>query len=1495
MKRLIFIHILSFVFVLDVFSQGTCSTALPFCTGSSYTFPASINTPAPPGSNFGCLGTQPNPAFYYMEIANPGNLTIYMSTTPQRDIDFICWGPFTNFNTMCSQLNTAPIEDCSYSASWNETCQINGAISGEFYLLLITNYSNQNCNITFSQTGGNGTTNCCIISGNAGDDNSLTVCQNDTAFDMFNQILGAPNVGGLWYDPSNSLFGNFNINFNPSINSSGIYSYVVQGTTSCPDDTSFLDITVNSNPNVSFSLPNEICSNEPEIILNGSPNGGNYLGNGPNNNIFYPNNIGINTITYFYTDTNNCTDTAIQNIIVYDAPNVIASSTNTSCFGYNDGQINLNITGGTPPITENWGGINTLSLYAGAYAYTVTDSNTCFVSDTVNVYEPPGFSTNIIGEDVICNGDSNGFAIVNFQIDNFPTSFGTESLLDYCQSNPGTNTFSNIKNVELNGDNFNINNNTSGQCDSYEDYTYLYADLTQGQTYTVSISLGDCDGYNFPSGGYVYIDWNVDGDFLDPGEEIGSIPFGDTLANSLVPISFTVPMTGSYGPTRMRVMSQFSSLSSINNFTSCDIGIYNPSTATYTEPWYGATEDYSITIYPDTTSQTFLWSNGQTLDSINNLSSGPYTVDITSNGCTLTDSVYINQPLPLNASLNITNVSCNGGNDGGILFNISGGTMGYIIDVNNTTQNLPSNTSSFSTPLSLSAGTYPYTIIDLNGCFFTDTAYVLESFAINLAENIQDVSCNGGNDGSIDLSISGGTGPYSFLWSNSDTTEDITNLSYGIYTYTIIDSLGCLFSDTASINQPDTINVVSQTTNVSCANGNNGTATLNISGGTTPYTENWGTSNPLNLSAGNHTFIVNDNNGCNYTGSINITEPAPILVNYTTTNALCNGVSDGTATLNISGGVSPYNEDWGTNAPLALSAGVHVFIITDTNGCTLTDSVLITEPNQMNVLVDTFRVSCSGLSDGSALLNISGGTLPYIEDWGLNNPLALNAGTYNFTVTDSNNCQYQGQAIITEPNPISVNEFITDVSCFGLSDGVVLLQINGGTAPYNQDWLGDDPLALAQGNYSYTITDTNGCNITNFVSINQPNELLVTSNVNNVSCHGYSDGSINLNISGGTIPYSENWGGNNPLALVAGIYNFVVTDDNGCQFIDDAIVNQPDKILADYSVESPICEGEPSKVYINIINNTCNQYTIEINDQNSTTSYIIDSIGNVIIDNSQILLYPNQTIDATLLSITDIYGCISQINEDENIIVNQLPILSMTLNDICESNPSFILDQANPTGGTYYINDIPMSLFDTDSLPTGDYIIRYEYIDPVTSCNNTVEGIISLLPSPTASFVLGPQPTDLDDPNIRFFNTSEDFTSLIWNVGNDQTIEDETDFIYTYTDTGTYIAQLIIINEYNCSDTISKKLIINPVYSIFIPTSFTPNDDNMNEIFEPIINAAQSYIMKIYDRWGGIIYQGENQGWDGKNAPSGQYHYSIEVIDYKNKIEKEVGRVTLIK
>ena len=134
-------------------------------------------------------------------------------------------------------------------------------------------------------------------------------------------------------------------------------------------------------------------------------------------------------------------------------------------------------------------------------------------------------------------------------------------------------------------------------------------------------------------------------------------------------------------------------------------------------------------------------------------------------------------------------------------------------------------------------------------------------------------------------------------------------------------------------------------------------------------------------------------------------------------------------------------------------------------------------------------------------------------------------------------------------------------------------------------------------------------------------------------------------------------------------------------------------------------------------------------------------------------------------SITDIFGCVSIINEERNIIVDQLPVLSMNLNDVCESNPSFTYNQANPQGGIYYVNDKQISIFNIDSLATGDYIITYEYTDPLTSCNNSVQEIISLFPSPKASFILSPQPADLDDPNIRFVNTSEDFTNLVWNLG----------------------------------------------------------------------------------------------------------------------------------
>jgi hypothetical protein len=168
MKKFFTLLILSVFLTGPVFSQipgqnNTCETSLPFCTGTQYTFPAGVNAGAgQAGPCYSCLSTRPNPAWYYMKVKNSGNIIIHMYSTPQHDIDFCCWGPFTSQDA-CTQLTCAKVVSCSYSTSWQETCTIPTGVTGQYYILIITNFSNQPCNITFSQTGGTGSTDCSIL------------------------------------------------------------------------------------------------------------------------------------------------------------------------------------------------------------------------------------------------------------------------------------------------------------------------------------------------------------------------------------------------------------------------------------------------------------------------------------------------------------------------------------------------------------------------------------------------------------------------------------------------------------------------------------------------------------------------------------------------------------------------------------------------------------------------------------------------------------------------------------------------------------------------------------------------------------------------------------------------------------------------------------------------------------------------------------------------------------------------------------------------------------------------------------------------------------------------------------------------------------------------------------------------------------------------------------------------------------------------------------
>ena len=811
MRHVFTLYLLFFASFI-VAQNTTCNTADPFCTGTNYTFPASTNAPAPTGAYFDCLGTQPNPAFYFLEIDNPGNITINIQglgvNGGTNDIDFICWGPFTNPNTMCNQLTAGNVEDCSYSATWNEFCNITGASSGDYYVLLITNYSNQACNINFQQTSGNATTNCCILGGNAGGDNNITRCEDAQQFDMFSQLTGNPDPGGTWYNPANLAVSNI---FNPSVSQSGIYSYIVPGSSSsCPDDTALLTININSLPNVSLLPFADLCDNEQTINLNsGTPSGGIYTVNGNISNTFTPSpfNIGTNNITYSYTDNNGCSSSISQSITVNETPSVITTTTNASCSGYSDGSAFINISGGTPSYNTNWFGVNPTQLSAGTYAYSVIDQNNCTHIDSIIIYEPSAITSSITHTNVLCFGDNNGTALLELQGSSAPA--GTTSVLTYCNSQPGSNMTTNIENVELIGDMFNISNNTSGLCDSYEDYTNLFADITQGQNYTINVTLGDCSPNNYPSGAKIFIDWNIDGDFNDVGEHVGTIP---NLPSSVFSVPITVPFSG-FGATRMRIVSQFLNNLSVDSIGPCDVGLFsNPN---YQQPWFGATEDYSIVINSPTVNATYIWSNGLTSDSIYGLSAGNYTVIITDNfGCITTDSVSILQPTALNVNYTTSNPNCHNGNDGGVTINISGGISDYTVNLMTFNQILSNGNNTYSSPQTLSAGTYTFNVIDSNNCMFVDSFSIInpQQLISNVtATNCDSYSWNGvtyynstlisntftssnGCDSIVELNLSinnssSGTTTISacdsYLWDNL-----VYNLT-GSYTNTYINSAGC--------------------------------------------------------------------------------------------------------------------------------------------------------------------------------------------------------------------------------------------------------------------------------------------------------------------------------------------------------------------------------------------------------------------------------------------------------------------------------------------------------------------------------------------------------------------------------------------------------------------------------------------------------------------------------------------------------------------------------
>ena len=848
------------------------------------------------------------------------------------------------------------------------------------------------------------------------------------------------------------------------------------------------------------------------------------------------------------------------------------STNNTSCAANCNGSINLSIQGGTTPYSIIWASgdsvISKNDLCAGAYSISITDANTCntfsksiTISDSTNTPSISLASTN-----VSCNGFLDGTASI------LSTGGGGGgggiSILTYCSSFPFFNDKNNIELVRLVGDGDSIVNNTSNLADQYEDYTPQFTTLSPSLTYDLDIILGVYNNSTnsvWEAGAKAFIDWNIDGDFDDVGEEIGIILTDTTSIPNLNTLTFTVPNLGIYGATRLRVVSQYNN----DSFGPCEVA----AAPTYT-PYYGATEDYSIIIKEPTTLDTYLWSSGDITSEITNLIAGTYTCTVTdTSGCIATDSITITEPSSISTIESTTNVLCNNGMNGTVSLIISGGNSPYTSNWGTT------DTST------LSAGVYSYSITDNNGCVLLDSININEPLILMNSITVINVSsCNGNNDGSIDITPQGGTNPYTFAWSNGDITEDLTNISAGQYIVTVTDANNCTLIDSIIISEPDSVFATYSQSDVSCYGGNDGNVSFNFFGGTIDYNLFWnglnyplivGTSSfntTLGVASGDYQFTLSDNNGCIFQDTITINEADSISTIKNKTDVICNGENNGTVNLIISGGTSPYLENWGTSDSSALISGYHSFTITDANGCINNDSVLIIEPTTISVSEIVTNISCNGLSDGNVTLNISGGVFPYIENWGANNSSALNLGNNTYTVSDSNGCIFVNTITISEPDILTAIAITSDVICNGDSTGTASLTIFGGTAGYFESWYGASAYNLPANTHLFTVTDNNGCLYTDSVIIDEPSLLSSTITPNNSTSCLLDNGSIDLSLLGGTIPYNYLWSigetTEDIFNLSAGTYFVTITDANGCIKIDSATINQSSNLSISVVVNS---------------------------------------------------------------------------------------------------------------------------------------------------------------------------------------------------------------------------------------------------------------------------------------------------------------------------------------
>ena len=834
---------------------------------------------------------------------------------------------------------------------------------------------------------------------------------------------------------------------------------------------------------------------------------------------------------------------------------------------------------------------------------------------------------------------------------------------------------------------------------------------------------------------------------------------------------------------------------------------------------------------------TIDWSHGPSLSTIDNLSEGFYSVSISdASGC----SAFFEYEVELFSFLSIEATIENN-----LCANEAEGSISLSIDANGNDYSLEWNDGSIEEDReNLEAGFYELKITDEFGCVYNYEYEVMDLGLEMVSEFvIIEDTCGSGGVGSIQINPVSGNTPFSYLWEDSSTDDELQNLNAGLFSVSIFDANGCQVIEQVTVNSISELEVTVNTTPIICEGSSTATATLDPVGGTPPYSYSWNNGSTIetlsNLSSNVlYTYTVTDNEGCLGVGSITIEDTLSALqIIETILPPPCFG-DLGNISLNVIGGMGPYSYLWSndeTEASINVVSGSYEVQVTDALGCTSTASYNLLEPDLITLVVNNILNPTASNDDGSIDIGINGGTPPYDVLWSNNESSntinGLSEGEYFVTVTDNNGCIDSLDFILSSDIPLSAMYAIYNNPCFGDCLGVIEVDVVGGVSPYSFNWSDgstlDSLVDLCNGEYELEIVDAAGTSIeSGIITISSPDDLLIDGVVYDITCLDAQDGAITLSVLGGTSPYEFSWNnnaeGDSISNLSDGNYEVITIDNNGCTETAEFTID--DIPLID--VESEILD-------------------VECGDETYTLQLVAENNLN----------YPF-VLNGEVISL-------NENNQLQGLTTGQYA-LSYLINENCE---------------------VPIDDFSLFSIQEYQLSISTQTVE--VNALDTVNIFLEILSE-----------QNLMNYTVHWLSANSYNCISLSDIGEciaiDLIVETEEELLVVFTD------------QYGCETYLSVDVELQAITpEIYFPNIFSPNGDGRNDefIIQSNDDEAELKSFNIYDRWGNLMFSQQNiklaeaESWDGIYNGSalnpGVYIYVAEV-EFDGVLQSFYGDVTVV-